>query len=108
MALDWSFYMLLGCSIAGIAFFIYSLVITGKIRKIFPTGKVVKKWLFIQILIIIFLIGYVANIIVNLLGYTEISHVMTAIVYIFGGLFVFIVINLSYKTYKLIVESNQK
>jgi hypothetical protein len=111
MALDLLFFITLACSIAGITFFLYSLVIIRKIKSLFPSGTIGKKWNMIQTLIIIFLFGYVFNIIFNAIDFIEVVVVMTAIVYIFGGFFVMIIINLSYRTYRIIVlektESNQ-
>ncbi|MFX0032942.1 MAG: hypothetical protein ACFE8E_06350 [Candidatus Hodarchaeota archaeon] len=93
------------CSIAGAAFFLISLYIITKIKGLFPGSKINRKWIIIQILIILFLFGYVFNIVFLSLGdaYTGIIAIMTAIVYIFGALFVLIVINLSFKTYKTIL-----
>ena len=104
MALNWITWITIISSIAGIFFFIYSYLVINKIKTIFPSGKVRKKWSLIQILIGIFLIGYIANIIFNFTENIEVILIMTAIVYIFGGIFVFIIINLSYKTYRLIVK----
>lgn len=73
----------------------------------FPAGaKAIKKWNLIQILIYGFLAGYVMNIIFLALGASGIVLIMTAIVYLFGGLFVNMIINLSFKTYKIIVSEN--
>lgn len=91
------------CSISGAAFFVISLFIITKIKGLFPWSKINKKWIIIQLLIVLFLFGYVFNIIFLALNMPEILAVMTAIVYIFGGLFVLIVINLSFKTYKTIL-----
>lgn len=91
------------CSISGAAFFIISLFIITKIKGLFPGSKINRKWIIIQMLIILFLFGYVFNIIFLALNMLDIIAVMTAIVYIFGALFVLIVINLSFKTYKTIL-----
>ena len=91
------------CSISGAAFFVISLFIITKIKGLFPGSKINKKWIIIQLLIILFLFGYVFNIIFLALNMPDILAAMTAIVYIFGGLFVLIVINLSFKTYKTIL-----
>ena len=91
------------CSISGAAFFLISLFIITKIKKLFPGSKINQKWIIIQLLIILFLFGYVFNIIFLALNMLDIIAVMTAIVYIFGALFVLIVINLSFKTYKTIL-----
>mgnify|MGYP006308595625 CR=1 FL=1 len=108
MALDWSFYFSLICSIGGVLFFITSLLIIRKIKELFPGTNLVKKWIIIQGLIVLFLFGYVFNIIFLYLKMTDIVNIMTAIVYIFGGLFVLIVVNLSFKTYKLILLGNSE
>jgi len=103
LSLDWNFYLNLLCSIGGIILFLYSLFIIKKIRELFPGTKLIKKWLIIQALIILFLFGYIFNILFLGLGFVELLTVMTAIVYIFGALFVLMVVNLSYNTYKLIL-----
>jgi len=103
LVLDWTFYLNLTCSLVGIVFFVYSSIIIKRIRELFPGTKIIKKWSRIQVLIILFLIGYVFNIIALFLELSELIMIMTAMVYIFGGFFVFYIINLSYKTYKLVV-----
>lgn len=105
MSLDFNFYLNLICSIKGIIFFIYSLYLIRKIKKLFPGGKVTKKWLLRQSLIIIFLAGYILNIIFLLYDLVDLVAIMTALVYFFGGLFVFIIIKLVHKTYKTILLS---
>jgi len=106
MALTWDFYLNLICSIRGVILFIVSLLLVGKIKKLFPGARILKKWNIIQILIYIFLVGYVSNIVFLFLEITNVVLVMTAIVYIFGGFFVYLVINLTYKTYKVIIEES--
>jgi len=107
--IDLNLYLNLFCSGAGIIFFIFSLIIIKKINRLFSGTKIIKRWLVIQILIILFLFGYIFNIIFLALELIDIVTIMTAIVYFFGGLFVLIIINLSYKTYKVILlESNIK
>ncbi|MGQ4874142.1 MAG: hypothetical protein ACP6IY_08735 [Promethearchaeia archaeon] len=93
-------------SIGGIIFFLFSLIIISKIKELFPGGKIAKKWLHLQILVIIFLIGYILNIMFIVLEMNEFIMFMTGIVYVFGGLFVFYIIFLSYKTYKSIISGN--
>lgn len=109
MSYDWTFYFNLVCSIGGIVFFIYSLILIGKIKRLFPGSKITKKWLLRELLIILFLAGYILNIIFLVLQLTEIITIMTALVYIFGGLFVFIIIKLVYNTYKtILLEYDEK
>ena len=92
------------CSIAGIAFFSYSAVLIRKIREMFPMGSVNKKWGIVQILVLFFLLGYVVNITFVLLGEMEIVLFMGALVYLFGGFFVFFIISLGLNTYKTIMD----
>ena len=107
LSLDWNFYLNLVCSIGCIIIFLYCLYIIKKIRSLFPGTKLIKKWQIIQALIILFLFGYIFNIIFLGLGFIEIVTIMTAIVYIFGALFVLIIVNLSYNTYKLILSESK-
>ncbi|MFX0006967.1 MAG: hypothetical protein ACFFA7_05125 [Promethearchaeota archaeon] len=103
MAYGLNFFINITCSIGGIIFFIYSLIIIRKIKKLFPGSKVTKKWMLRELLIIIFLVGYLLNIMFLILEWTEVISFMTAFVYFFGGIFVLIIIKLVYNTYKTIL-----
>ena len=107
MAYDLIFYLNLIASLGGIFFFLYSLILIRKIKKLFPKGSVSKKWLFREFLIVIFLFGYIFNIIFHIYGLTEILVYMTAMVYLFGGLFVFVIIKLVHKTYDTILKESK-
>ena len=107
MALGLNFYLNLIASIGGIFFFVYSLILIRKIKKLFPKGNVSKKWLFRELLIVIFLFGYVFNIIFHIFELTELLEYMTAMVYLFGGLFVFVIIKLVHKTYETILKESK-
>ncbi|MBY9004284.1 MAG: hypothetical protein KGD73_09960 [Candidatus Lokiarchaeota archaeon] len=106
MSLGLSFYLNLVASIGGIFFFIYSLILIRKIKKLFPKGEVTKKWFLRELLIVIFLFGYIFNIIFNFFELTELITYMTAFVYLFGGVFVFIIIRLVQKTYVVILKES--
>jgi hypothetical protein len=103
MSFDGIFYLNIISSIGGIIFFITSLILIRKIKKLFPGSKVTRKWLLRQLLIVIFLFGYVFNITFLVLQLTAVIPVMTALVYFFGGIFVYIIIKLVYNTYKTIL-----
>ena len=107
MALDLIFYLNLIASLGGIFFFLYSLFLIRKIKKLFPKGSVSKKWLFRQLLIIIFLFGYMFNIIFHFYELTEFLEYMTILVYLFGGVFVFVIIKLVHKTYDTILKQSK-
>ncbi|MHA1784498.1 MAG: hypothetical protein ACTSVE_04830 [Candidatus Helarchaeota archaeon] len=95
------------CSIIGILIFIYGEYLVIKILELFPKAKMRRDWKIIFILIVFFIGGYVVNIISLLCEITLIITFMQAFVYIFGAIFVFIVIRLSYKTYKILIETAQ-
>ena len=107
MAFDLIFYLNLIASLGGIFFFLYSLILIRKIKNLFPKGSVSKKWLFREFLIVIFLFGYIFNIIFHIYGLTELLEYMTAMVYLFGGLFVFVIIKLVHKTYDTILKESK-
>ncbi len=98
-------YLNIICAIIGICLFIYCNLIVFKILDLFPKAKMRKDWKIINILIIFFLIGYLVNIISVILGLTEILIVMQAFVYAFGAFFVLLVVRLSYRTYKILLEA---
>jgi len=75
--------------------------------NLFPKAKMRREWIINIILISIFLVGYIVNIIGVITNNVPLLQVMQGFVYLFGALFVFIVIRLSYKTYKLILKSAQ-
>ena len=105
MVLVWSDYLNLIFSCIGIAIFLICLLIIKKILQLFPKAKMRKDWKIISLLIIIFIGGYFVNILAIILELVDILVIMQAFVYLFGAIFVFLVIDLSYRTYKLILES---
>ncbi|MBD3227041.1 MAG: hypothetical protein GF329_02550 [Candidatus Lokiarchaeota archaeon] len=92
-------------SIIGMCIFVYCIFVIRKILKLFPKAKMRKDWIINIILILIFTVGYGVNIIAVIFAIDILLIIMQAFVYLFGAIFVFIVIRLSYKTYKLIIES---
>jgi len=92
-------------SIIGIGLFSYCVLIVRKILQLFPKAKMRREWIINAILIMIFIVGYIVNIIAITLSLTAMLNIMVAFVYLFGAVFVFIIIRLSYKTYKLIIKS---
>jgi hypothetical protein len=100
-----SFSLLFGviCSIGGIIVFLYSLTIIKKIKNLFPQSEIIKKWRVLQALIYVFLLGYLFNIIALFYDLDLLIIYMTSIVYLFGAVFVLLIINLSYKTYRTII-----
>ena len=101
-------YFSIGASIFGFVLFLYSAYVAMNIVKLLPEkSKARKNWYFAVIAILMFLMGYVVNIIAILGEYTELRDLMVPVVYVFGALFVLIMTTLSLRTYKIILESTE-
>lgn len=95
------------CAVFGAIIFIFSIKSVIEIINMFPEAKMTQNWKIIQILIYFFLLGYSVNIIAVFLGLTEVLLFMQAFVYLFGAVFVYMVVSLSRKTYSIILESSK-
>ena len=93
------------CAVVGGLIFVFSTLQVNKILKLFPSSRMTKDWKIIRILIVFFLVGYILNIIAVLQDLQSVLLVMQALVYLFGALFVLMVIRLSLKTYKVILKT---
>ena len=92
-------------SIIGGILFIFCIQKVFKIIKMFPNAKMTKSWKIINVLIIIFLVGYILNIVAILMNLNQMMLIMLGLMYLFGGIFVYLVVSLSLRTYKIILES---
>jgi O-antigen/teichoic acid export membrane protein len=95
-------------SVIGMILFLYCLVVVRKILDLFPKAKMRKDWMIIGILIAFFAIGYAVNIWALLANNLPVQTFMQSFVYLFGAIFVFVVIQLSFRTYKLILKSAEE
>lgn len=93
------------CAVAGIALFAYCIALVNKILKLFPGAKMNKSWKIVNVLIAFFLVGYGVNIVAVFAGLTEVLLVMQALVYLFGALFVVVVVRLSLRTFQILKQS---
>ena len=92
-------------SIIGAFLFLYSIYLSWKIIKMFPeSSKTLKYWYVAISLIAGFFFGYLINILVVLSGDTELQLLLTSFVYLGGAVFVLVIVWVSYKTYKIILE----
>ena len=92
-------------SVAGLILFLYCLLVVRKILQLFPQAKMRKDWMIIGVLIAFFAIGYAVNIWALFTENLLVQSFMQSFVYLFGAIFVVVVIQLSYRTYKLILKS---
>ena len=95
-------------SVLGIIVLGLSLILLEKIKKMFPGGKVVRKYLLMQVMVIIIITLHVVGLI--LIFYTDtplIVYITYGTINVAVSVFVFILINLMYKTYKLILSQTK-
>ena len=105
MAIDIYGFLNMACAVVGAIIFVACIVIVRQIIALFPGAKMTGKWRTIQVLIGFFLMGYVMNILAVVLAWTEVLLLMQAFVYVFGAVFVFMVVSLAKQTYTLILEA---
>ncbi len=105
---DFYGYLNIACATIGMLIFIYCIIIVNNILKLLPKAKINKNWKVIGILICFFVVGYIINIIAVLLENNIILLIMQSLVYLFGAVFVLLVVRLSFKTYKILVESAEE
>lgn len=92
-------------SVVGAVIFIYCIYLSWKIIKMFPeSSKTLKYWYVAILLIAAFFVGYLINIYIVLFGTADQQLLLTAFVYLGGAVFVLVVVWVSYKTYKIILE----
>lgn len=95
-------------SVISIILLLYCLYLTEKIKKLFPGGNIVKKWIVMQVIIIIFIFFYVLGLIFIFNPDPSITYVISGILNLFTGFFVLIIVNLTYRTYKIILYKNKE
>ena len=92
-------------SLLGILLFIISLYFCWKILELFPKeAKIKRYWYLASALLIIFIFGYLTAIVSVIMENTDIQALKVPIVYLFGGIFVLVMITVSYKTYSTIIK----
>ena len=94
--------------IGGLFLFILSIKIVKDILNLFPKAQMNKNWRMIEYLIIFFIFGYSINILAFLFGWVDLLEVMVSLVYFFGALFVFIVVNVSFRTYRILKQAAEE
>ena len=103
MLIDYGY---ISASLFGVIVFIYSGYKIYEIMNLLPVkSKTRTYWLYAIILIILFGLGYVFSIIVILTNNKDLLDSITPIIYLFGAIFVFIMVTVSLRTYKAILES---
>lgn len=99
-------YLLIIASLIGIGLFIYSSMKILNIMALLPKESKTKSyWSYALVLVIIFGLGYLFSIIAVLANQKAFLESITPFIYLFGSIFVLIVVLVSFRTYKAILES---
>jgi signal transduction histidine kinase len=80
---------------------------TQKILNILPNNELKANWKKLRVLMLIFLVGYLAVVVVVLLGQTSLLAVLAGVIFFMGSLFVFIVVRTGLNSFKKLKELNQ-
>jgi hypothetical protein len=95
-------------SIGGAILFIIAFIFEKRIITLLNKIKKGSKWFVALILTGVFFFGYIANIYAVLTGNIVLQSIFTAIVYLFGGIFVVLVVTTAHSTYKAIFEAAER
>ena len=99
-------YSIMIASIVGVLVFLYSAKIISEIIKLLPPGSKTRTyWNFSALLILLFALGYIASLIAVLFSSSETLDAVIPILYLGGAAFVFLMVTVSLRTYKAILES---
>ena len=88
---------------AGAVFLALSIVVTNKIKENVP-DEVKKKWMISFGLMVFFLIGYIFAILIMFLEVSIPLEIITGVIFMGGGVFVYIIISLARTTIQTIEE----
>lgn len=89
--------------LAGAVFLFVSILITSRLKEDVPK-EVKKKWLISSVLMIFFLFGYLFFIALLLLKISIPYEIITSIIFLGGGFFVYIIIKLTKNTLQTIAD----
>lgn len=95
-------------SVISIILLVYSLFIIEKMKRLFPGGSIVKKWITMQMILIILLVLYVLGLIFIFHPDPNIYYIITGTLILFSGVFIVIIIILTYKTYQIILHKGKE
>ena len=82
----------------------FEFQIIKKLRKI----KKPKSWFLATSLTIFFILGYIVNILCVIYEWAELQMIFGALVFLFGAIFLVLVVFISFKTYSAIFEAAER
>lgn len=93
------------CSSVGAILFIIAVMFEFKIIKKLQQIKKPISWGFLTFFTIFFILGYIINVVSIVGEFQVLQQVFGALVFLFGAIFLLIVIIVSYKTYGAIFDA---
>lgn len=93
------------CSIGGAIMFIIAILIERKIIKLLNKIKNPKSWKLEMFFTGFFFLGYILNIVSIFLEWEEVQLIFNGLVFLFGAIFLLLVVYLSFKTYSVIFKA---
>lgn len=97
----------ISCIGAGALIMLLSVLKTSKLRKMLVAGINTRRWKWLMIFMIVFLIGYVMVIVLILAGYQEPILLVTGLVFLLGACFVYSIVHSAKSHIARISESNE-
>ncbi len=94
-------------SVVSIALLVISFFIIERIKKLFPGGNIVKKWIAMQVIIITFLVLQIVDWILIFFPNEYLDFMVVGFVNILIGVFVILIVYLSYNTYQIILGKKE-
>lgn len=105
--MDFTTYSIAALILLGALIMLMSAAYTKKIFNILPDNKLKANWKKLRVLMLIFLVGYLAAAVVVILGQTELLAFLSGVIFFMGSLFVFMVVRTGLDSFKKLKELNQ-
>lgn len=100
-------YSIAALILLGALIMLMSAAYTKKIFTILPYNNLKANWKKLRVLMLVFLVGYLAVAVVVILGQTKLLALLSGVIFFMGSLFVFIVVRTGLDSFKKLKELNQ-
>ncbi|WP_046754996.1 sensor histidine kinase [Kordia jejudonensis] len=105
--MDLSNYIITALILLGAFILLMSASYTKKIFNILPDNKLKANWQKLRVLMLLFLVGYLAVATVVILGQVQLLAFLSGVIFFMGSLFVFIVVRTGLDSFTKLKELNQ-
>lgn len=100
-------YIVSGLILTGSIVIAFSAFLTRKLFELLPNEKFRKNWKNLYLLMILFFFGYLIVAFIVYIGKHDFLELLTGVVFLLGGIFVFLVVRTGLKTFKEIQLANE-